>query len=432
MDSYNLLVPHRCSGTNTFRQTVLEQYNNERTAIAFTDEERTRIINAENQPCDQFTIHPDIPLVERLFNEESLSFFANIGQLDAPVTKEDYYTVTRTELFAHNTLQHISQRIDPFDEVTGTGILGRMSDALLAQGFHAQTITISESTVATVGSPGRSDPPLVVSARGLNKFAPTRFREPFDIKEAIPLLNNATDGMSSIYGETWMDRFHTARTNAEELIEAMDRVELTQNYEQGGDYVRQVETIASLMMTHKERGVDRDLFWLSFGSWDHHQNLKPNLAASFQELNEALTLLEQELKAQGYYENVTVVLTSDFARTLTANSGTGSDHAWGGNLFTFGGAVRGHQILGDYPLDMTPGGPLNIGRGRLIPTLSWESMFQGVAEWMGVTDDDALDAVMPNRHQTGTRLFTRTDLFHDVDDDDQDDTASRRLRGGTQ
>jgi hypothetical protein len=27
--------------------------------IAFTDEERTRIIDAFNQPCEQFAIHPD-------------------------------------------------------------------------------------------------------------------------------------------------------------------------------------------------------------------------------------------------------------------------------------------------------------------------------------------------------------------------------------
>jgi hypothetical protein len=36
--------------------------------------------------------------------------------------------------------------------------------------------------------------------------------------------------------------------------------------------------------------------------------------------------------------------------------------------------VKGIQILGEYPDDLTGTGPLNIGRGRLIPTTSWEAI----------------------------------------------------------
>lgn len=312
-------------------------------------------------------------------------------------------------------MQRISQRIDPWDVATGTGILGRMSDVLSEQGFNCQPITISEATVATVGAPEAGTTPLIVSARGLSAFAPRPAAESFDIKELLPRLNNATSVHSSVYGETWSDRFQKAVVDSEKLSSAISNVQLTQSYpSDGGQYARKIETVVSLMLTHKERGTDRDLFWLNLGNWDHHEDLKPNLAAEFQLLNGALSLLEQELKAQGYYENVTIAITSDFARTLTANSGTGSDHAWGGNLFVFGGSVKGNQIFGDYPGDITPASPLNVGRGRLIPTLSWESMFNGIAEWMGVEDAEDLDYCLPNRHKTGTRLFSKGDLFHDA------------------
>jgi uncharacterized protein (DUF1501 family) len=255
---------------------------------------------------------------------------------------------------------------------------------------------------------------LIVSARGLSQFAPRPPSETFDIGEFIPKLNNATGIHSSIYGETWSDRLHKGVADSTKLSEALSNVELTQSYPADGEsYGRTIQTLVSLLLTHRQRGKDRDLFWLNLGNWDHHEDLKANLASECQLLNGALTLLEQELKAQGYYENVTVVITSDFARTLTANSGTGSDHAWGGNLFVFGGLVKGNQILGEYPSDITFRSPLNVGRGRLIPTLSWESMFNGVAEWMGVDTEEGLDYCLPNRHQTGTHLFSKSELFHE-------------------
>lgn len=76
-----------------------------------------------------------------------------------------------------------------------------------------------------------------------------------------------------------------------------------------------------------------------------------------------------------------------------------------------GGCVKGGTIHGDYPDDISPQGPLSIGRGRLIPTLSWESMWNGVLEWFGLETDDELNEAMPNRRRTGTKLFTEEELF---------------------
>ena len=56
----------------------------------------------------------------------------------------------------------------------------------------------------------------------------------------------------------------------------------------------------------------------------------------------------KEMVAQGQWENITVVVVSDFGRTLTTNS-QGTDHAWGGHYMVLGGDVRGKQMLGKYP-----------------------------------------------------------------------------------
>jgi hypothetical protein len=142
VDSFNMLAPHTCSAVNSDGMTLLEQYEMERTTIALSDEERYRIIDAAGQPCEQFAIHQDLPLIERLYNDGDLSFFANVGQLDMPVTKANYF-LSRTDLFAHNTMQSQAQRVDPWDKSPNTGILGRMCDSLLQNGYKCQSITVS-------------------------------------------------------------------------------------------------------------------------------------------------------------------------------------------------------------------------------------------------------------------------------------------------
>ena len=75
-----------------------------------------------------------------------------------------------------------------------------------------------------------------------------------------------------------------------------------------------------------------------------------------------------------------------------------------------GGAVRGGQILGEYP-NLAEGSPLDTGRGRLIPTLPWEAMWNGIAEWMDVAPEHMVE-VLPNIvNFDDETLLTRHQLF---------------------
>ena len=58
--------------------------------------------------------------------------------------------------------------------------------------------------------------------------------------------------------------------------------------------------------------------------------------------------------------------------------------------------MKGGQILGEYPRELKAGSYLNLGRGRMLPTTSWEAIWNGISQWMDL-DDDRLDTVMPNR-----------------------------------
>ena len=87
--------------------------------------------------------------------------------------------------------------------------------------------------------------------------------------------------------------------------------------------------------------------------------------------------------------------------TVTPNSGLGSDHAWGGNAFVWGGQISGSKILGQYPTSFDNSDVTQIGRGRLIPFRSWESLWYGVSNWFGITDGQDMQYVLPNNGNMG-------------------------------
>ena len=119
-----------------------------------------------------------------------------------------------------------------------------------------------------------------------------------------------------------------------------------------------------------------------------HDNIKIQLDALTLELNGALDAFVTEMKAQGVWNDITIVMVSEFARTMVGNTGIGSDHAWGGNYFIAGGEVRGKRILGDYPNILSEDGPLVFEPGIVIPTLPWDSLWNSVAQWFGITSGD--------------------------------------------
>ena len=68
--------------------------------------------------------------------------------------------------------------------------------------------------------------------------------------------------------------------------------------------------------------------------------------------------------------------------------------------FVLGGAVAGGQILGEYPSDISSASELR-DRRAMIPTTSYESVWNAISLWMGV-EDAAVDRVIPNRANFAT------------------------------
>ena len=72
--------------------------------------------------------------------------------------------------------------------------------------------------------------------------------------------------------------------------------------------------------------------WNWAGSTHTHSIAKQDLALLLGQLDETVESFGDEMKAQGVWDKVAVVVVSEFGRTLFSN-GQGTDHAWGGTRF---------------------------------------------------------------------------------------------------
>jgi len=140
---------------------------------------------------------------------------------------------------------------------------------------------------------------------------------------------------------------------------------------------------------------NRQIFFVQVGGWDMHDNIISNMAPALPGLSKALKAFYDATVAMGVSNDVVTFTASDFARTLNPNS-TGTDHGWGGNQIVMGGSVVGGKVYGDYPATLSPSDPRDLGRGRLIPTMSVDVYNAELARWFGVPNDATLQTILPN------------------------------------
>ncbi|MGB7487270.1 MAG: DUF1501 domain-containing protein, partial [Phormidesmis sp.] len=87
--------------------------------------------------------------------------------------------------------------------------------------------------------------------------------------------------------------------------------------------------------------------FLELGGWDTHVNERGVLARQLDPLGNGLATLAEELG--DLYQDTTIVVMSEFGRTIAENGNGGTDHGYGNAMWILGGSVRGRQIYGEWP-----------------------------------------------------------------------------------
>ena len=181
--------------------------------------------------------------------------------------------------------------------------------------------------------------------------------------------------------------------------------------------MNELEAVAKMMSVRQLTQNEREVYIVNLPGFDTHQDTRDKFGYLLAQLDQAITAFKGEMVAQGIWDAVTIAVSSDFGRTMTGN-GLGTDHAWGGNYPIVSGGLAGGKIHGDYWPDLTSNSPVNVGRGRMIPTSPWDAQWHAIAQWMDVSNEQ-LSAVLPNKDEfvgqtlpSGRpQLLTRADVY---------------------
>jgi uncharacterized protein (DUF1501 family) len=414
VDWFNVLAPHTsCS--------LFSSYRNNREVLALQDTEMMPITTDNpDQPCTEFGIHEKIPVFKTLYDDGYGQFHANIGHLHKPVTKGNWYTETRTHLFSHKTMEREAQLVDAFQEDGwSTGVGGRMLDVLQRRGLSVNAIGINGKGPLIEGNPSLGRTVDVIPAGGVNLLNRVSLtgtsNDVASIESTMEYLNQETSlQKSGVFANYWSQNLVDVlnKTDVLSTMLASSQASLHNEGSYSGTVGGQLKMVAKLMLLHDVRESNRDFFLLHQGGHDGHAQSKNNLNNLLPDVNSGIQAFYDTMVDKDMMDHLTFVVISEFGRTITPNSGKGSDHAWGGNSFVWGGEVKGSTILGQYPTSFDDTGVENIGRGRLIPSKSWESMWYGIANWFGITNETEIEYVLPNNGNMGCDLYTDRDMYN--------------------
>jgi uncharacterized protein (DUF1501 family) len=276
-----------------------------------------------------------------------------------------------------------------------------MGDALSLQGLRVSSFSISGGSTWSQGFATNTE--VIHSKHGAVRL------KRFGVLEHV-ISNITQQKYNQIYAEEYVEGFDRAVKSSETLGTLFDQVTLQTAFNTDTKLGNQLQQVARLIKTRGNRSAERDLFYVSIGGFDAHSNSAEVLAEKFKEINAALEQFVAELEAQGVFEDVVMVSSSDFGRSLTSN-GAGTDHGWAGNHFVIGGGINGGRVYNDFP-SLSEGNSQDAGRGRQIPQYPWENIMVPIAEWMGV-DSAHYPTVFPNlgNFDVNAHIIPRSTLF---------------------
>jgi len=389
IDTFNVLVPRG--------DTEYAEYKGIRSGVALPQNSLLPLTPAIS-PGLQLGAHPGLKGIQTLFNSGSAAFVTNVGTLIEPVTKDTYDSAS-LPLGLYSHADQVEQWHTSTPNVrSAKGWGGRMGDLLRSMNT-LDTVSMNISLTGTnIWQSGENVFDYTISTDGA---VPLDGYDPTDDNQwsPTPIRTRAIDSqLGFTYQHLLTEAFATKKRGAMDAYalfnSATGNVTLPSTVTfPDTDLGNQFQMIAKTVAGHGALGQTRQTFFIEYGGWDHHDDLINQQAAMLPEVDQAIKAFYDCLTAMGLQNSVTLFTASDFARTLTTDS-AGTDHAWGGNHFVVGGAVKGNHIYGNYP-PLYKDNPLDVGRGRIIPQIAVDLYFAELAMWLGVPQS-SLPLVLPN------------------------------------
>lgn len=387
-DSHNWVVPIDPTGYG--------QYTAARTDLAWPTARLQAIASTRQAAGRAFGMPLELGPLRSRYENGQAAILANVGPLVRPTTKAQYQAGQGLppKLFSHNDQASTWQSLLPEGAISGWG--GRMGDIFMSANplpvFTAMSATGNAVFLAgnqvTQYQVSGSGP---VNVRGLSNNWTLGSNSLRPILERV-VTRGGGDPFSGEYGVVMRRSIDTATTlkNALAQVTVPDLPTVPVTLGSAGavtlsndSLARQLRLVARLIGASQALGQKRQVFMVSIGGFDTHSDQLANQATLMARVSLGIDYFMTALQAQGLLNNVVLFTASDFGRTLVSN-GNGSDHGWGSHHFVAGGAVRGRDIYGSFPVTAT-GTPEEVGSGRLLPSTSVTELAANLTGWMGLS-----------------------------------------------
>jgi uncharacterized protein (DUF1501 family) len=358
----------------------------------------------------QYAMHPSMTGLRDLYAAGQAAVLLNCGPLVKPLTKAQYQGTDRNnfptppKLFSHNDQQSIWQSSSPEGSTIGWG--GNIGDLAMSSNGNSlfTCISITGNAVFLSGDSALSYQVGSGGAVRINSLGDNAYPFGFQaVGTTMKTLVTADGRMNQL--EMEYNRITKRAVDAEVSISAAINDTNAQNnvypapfndFPASNSLASQLRMVARLINARTTLGNKRQVFMVSLGGFDLHDNLMAGHATNMGRVSSAIKAFQDTLNTMGVGDKVTTFTTSEFGRTLSSN-GDGSDHGWGGHQFIVGGAVN-KGFYGYAPPVSVAGDGYNdsaavksaienqwhVGQGRLLPSTSVDQYAATLAKWFGV------------------------------------------------
>jgi len=221
---------------------------------------------------------------------------------------------------------------------------------------------------------------LPASGRAADRAVAVSQNVPLILRGAAPVISKSPQATPDV-DEDLLARLADLYSNDDwfsaRLSEAVQTDKMVDGAGRAG-YPDRVTAVARMAANLMRSDGGPEIAVIEAGGWDTHANqggAKGVLAARLGGLDKALKSLADELGP--LWPQTAVLVVTEFGRTAAVNGTRGTDHGTGGCAFLVGGAVRGGQVIADWPgLRRTA----LLDNRDLKPTLDLRSVFKTVLD----------------------------------------------------